>query len=146
MAELVDAADLKSAGRKTVGVQVPLPPSLKTPAATGFLQGAASPQHAALPGRFLEAAAHHPTPITYPAGLEQARKLAEELGRDIELNRMGLDPFRFKRWLDEPKTSVGASSAAVGIAHIKAQDSLRCPLLLLFIHLMMAVLKAKSWF
>ena len=78
--------------------------------------------------------------------MEQARKLAEELGRDIELNRMGLDPFRFKRWLDEPKTSVGASSAAVGIAHSKAQDSLRCPLLLLFIHLMMAVLKAKSWF
>ena len=26
MAELVDAADLKSAGRKAVGVQVPLPP------------------------------------------------------------------------------------------------------------------------
>ena len=36
---MVDAADLKSAGRKTVGVQVPLPPSLKTPAATGFWQG-----------------------------------------------------------------------------------------------------------
>jgi hypothetical protein len=35
------------------------------------------------------------TPITYPAGLEQARKLAEELGRDIELHRMGLDPFPF---------------------------------------------------
>ncbi len=29
MAESVDAADLKSAGRKTVGVQVPLPPSLQ---------------------------------------------------------------------------------------------------------------------
>ena len=36
---MVDAADLKSAGCKTVGVQVPLPPSLKTPAATGFWQG-----------------------------------------------------------------------------------------------------------
>ena len=35
---MVDAADLKSAGCKTVGVQVPLPPSLKTPAATGFSQ------------------------------------------------------------------------------------------------------------
>ena len=32
------------------------------------------------------------TPIFYPTGLEQARKLAEELGRDIELHRMGLDP------------------------------------------------------
>jgi hypothetical protein len=29
MAEPVDAADLKSAGRKAVGVQVPLPPWLK---------------------------------------------------------------------------------------------------------------------
>ena len=36
---MVDAADLKSAGCKTVGVQVPLPPSLKTPAAAGFWQG-----------------------------------------------------------------------------------------------------------
>jgi hypothetical protein len=32
------------------------------------------------------------TQIAYPAGLEQARKLAEELGRDMELNRMGLYP------------------------------------------------------
>jgi hypothetical protein len=48
------------------------------------------------------------TPITYSAGLEQARKLAEELGRDIELHRMGLDPFPFDRWFDEPKTGVGA--------------------------------------
>ena len=33
MAESVDAADLKSAGRKAVGVQVPLPPSLRSHAA-----------------------------------------------------------------------------------------------------------------
>ena len=33
MAESVDAADLKSAGGNTVGVQVPLPPWLKTPPA-----------------------------------------------------------------------------------------------------------------
>ena len=31
------------------------------------------------------------TQIAYPAGLEQARKLAEELGRDMEPHRMGLD-------------------------------------------------------
>ena len=36
MAESVDAADLKSAGRKTVGVQVSLPPSLKRLAAAGL--------------------------------------------------------------------------------------------------------------
>jgi hypothetical protein len=39
MAESVDAADLKSAGRKTVGVQVPLPPSLKGLAAPRFFCG-----------------------------------------------------------------------------------------------------------
>lgn len=33
------------------------------------------------------------TPITVPAGLEQARKLAEELGRDIELHCMGIGPY-----------------------------------------------------
>ena len=38
MAELVDAADLKSAGRKAVGVQVPLPPSLSSPS-KGALSG-----------------------------------------------------------------------------------------------------------
>ena len=31
------------------------------------------------------------TQIAYPAGLEQARKLAEELGRDMEPHRMALD-------------------------------------------------------
>ncbi len=36
MAESVDAADLKSAGRKTVGVQVSLPPSRKRLAAAGL--------------------------------------------------------------------------------------------------------------
>jgi hypothetical protein len=55
------------------------------------------------------------TPITYPGGLEQARKLAEELGRDIELHRMGLDPFPFERWFDEPKlVSVQGGGAAPG--------------------------------
>jgi hypothetical protein len=39
MAELVDAADLKSADGNVVGVQVPLPPSPTTFAAAGFWQG-----------------------------------------------------------------------------------------------------------
>jgi hypothetical protein len=38
------------------------------------------------------------TLIAYPPGLEQARELVEELGRDIELHRMGLDPSLFDRW------------------------------------------------
>ena len=42
MAESVDAADLKSAGRKTVGVQVSLPPSLKRLAVAGLVGGNAA--------------------------------------------------------------------------------------------------------
>ena len=65
------------------------------------------------------------TPITYPAGLEQARKLAEELGRDIELHRMGLDPFPFDRWFDEPKTSVGARGGAAAGDAISGAEAIR---------------------
>ena len=50
------------------------------------------------------------TPITNPAGLEQARKLAEELGRDIELHRMGLD-----RRLSGKKSTFGAGLNATCI-------------------------------
>ena len=32
------------------------------------------------------------TGLAYPAEVEQARKLAEELGRDLELHRRGLEP------------------------------------------------------
>ena len=39
MAESVDAADLKSAGRKTVGVQVSLPPSPKPEQRLDFGKG-----------------------------------------------------------------------------------------------------------
>ena len=63
------------------------------------------------------------TPITYPAGLEQARKLAEELGRDIELHRMGLDPFPFERWFDDSQKSGGGKKcgeAEDGISGVQA--------------------------
>lgn len=66
------------------------------------------------------------TPIAYPAGMEQARKLAEKLGRHIELHRMGLDPFPFNRWFDEPPNSAGHRSAAVdgaGITGLEARAS-----------------------
>ncbi|MFM7675946.1 MAG: integrase, partial [Synechococcus sp.] len=46
-------------------------------------------------------------PIAYPAGVEQARKLAEELGRDMELHRMGLHPFPFERWFADSQKIVG---------------------------------------
>jgi integrase len=65
------------------------------------------------------------TPITYPGGLEQARKLAEELGRDIELQRMGLDPFPFERWFDEPKLSVGVKGGAAAGDGISGVEAIR---------------------
>ena len=65
------------------------------------------------------------TPIAYPAGLEQAGKLAEELGRDIELHRMGLDPFSFERWFDEPKLSVGARGGAAAGDGISGVEAIR---------------------
>ena len=45
--------------------------------------------------------------------MEQARKHAEELGRDIELYRMGLNPFPFDRWFAGPHESVGDVGNAI---------------------------------
>ena len=38
------------------------------------------------------------TDLGYPWGIEQARNLAEQLSKDAELHRMGLEPFPFDRW------------------------------------------------
>jgi hypothetical protein len=38
------------------------------------------------------------TALPFPAGMDQARLLAEELGRDLELYKLGLEPFPFERW------------------------------------------------
>jgi hypothetical protein len=51
--------------------------------------------------------------IVCSAGLEQARKLAEELGREIELYRMGLDPFPFDRLFAGPHESAGDVGNAI---------------------------------
>jgi hypothetical protein len=53
------------------------------------------------------------TSIAHPAGLEQARKPIEELGRDIELHRMGLDFFTFIRWLAGPHKVAGDGGDAI---------------------------------
>jgi integrase len=39
------------------------------------------------------------TPLPYPAGVDQARQLAEKLGKDLQLCKMGLQPFPFDQWL-----------------------------------------------
>ncbi|MCP9819820.1 integrase [Synechococcus sp. Cruz-9H2] len=53
------------------------------------------------------------TPFPYPAGLEQARELAEELGRDVELHRRGLQPFPLARWLGDGTKTAGRSEQAI---------------------------------
>ena len=48
------------------------------------------------------------TSFPYPSGVDQARQLAEELGRDLELHKRGLEPFPFDRW-SQPLTTPGES-------------------------------------
>jgi integrase len=63
------------------------------------------------------------TAMSYPAGVEQARKLAEELGRDIELHRMGLDPFPFGRWLSgSQKLGSDPADAVSGVEAIRRTE------------------------
>lgn len=49
------------------------------------------------------------TAFPYPAGIDQARELAEQLGQDIELHRRGLQPFPFDRWA---QAGAGSSNCA----------------------------------
>jgi len=55
------------------------------------------------------------TAFPYPSGVDQARQLAEELGRDLELHRRGLEAFPFERWLQAIKmqspTTAGISGS-----------------------------------
>ena len=53
------------------------------------------------------------TALPYPSGVDQARQLAEELGRDLELHRRGLESFPFDRWLQPPRMP---GEAAAGIS------------------------------
>ena len=43
------------------------------------------------------------TAFPYPSGIDRAREPAEELGRDLELHRRGLESFPFDRWLQPTK-------------------------------------------
>lgn len=52
------------------------------------------------------------TPFPYPAGVEQARELAEQLGKDLELHRRGLNAFPCDRWL-RPLQGQGTSGDGI---------------------------------
>jgi hypothetical protein len=63
------------------------------------------------------------TPFPYPMGIEQARKLAEQLGKDIELHRMGLDPFPTERWFGDASKVAGAPAGGInGIAALRLTE------------------------
>jgi hypothetical protein len=55
------------------------------------------------------------TAFPYPAGVDQARELAEQLGRDIDLHRRGLEAFPFERW-SRPGIGVRAVADREGIS------------------------------
>lgn len=57
------------------------------------------------------------TVFPYPSGVDQARQLAEELGRDLELHRRGLETFPFVRWVQASQT---AGPTAEGISGVEA--------------------------
>jgi integrase len=45
------------------------------------------------------------TAFPYPSGVDQARELAGQLGKDLELHRRGLETFPFERWLQTTQTA-----------------------------------------
>jgi integrase len=57
------------------------------------------------------------TAFPYPSGVDQARELAEQLGKDLELHRRGLQTFPFERWLQGTQT---VGSAADGVSGVEA--------------------------
>jgi integrase len=57
------------------------------------------------------------TAFPYPSGVDQARELAEQLGKDLELHRRGLETFPFERWLQGTQT---VGSAADGVSGVEA--------------------------
>ncbi len=54
------------------------------------------------------------TALPYLSGVDQARQLAEELGRDLELHRRGLETFPLDRWLQPSKTQPESAGGVSG--------------------------------
>lgn len=62
------------------------------------------------------------TPLPYPAGLEQGRQLAEQLGRDLQLHRMGIESFPFERWKAVSAPQGKQEAPITGLAAIKLTE------------------------
>ena len=64
------------------------------------------------------------THCSYPSDVEQARKLAEELGRDIELHRRGLESFQMERWCAPPSATGDVAGEAVsGLEALRSTEN-----------------------
>jgi hypothetical protein len=62
------------------------------------------------------------TPWPYPAGLQQARQRAEQLGRDLQLHRMGIETFPFQQWKAGEVATNAQDSAVSGMEAIRLTE------------------------
>ena len=60
--------------------------------------------------------------MPYPSGLDQARQLAEQLGRDLQLHRRGLDPFPFERWSANGASAQASETCISGLEAIRRTE------------------------
>jgi integrase len=63
------------------------------------------------------------TAFPYPSGVDQARQLAEELGRDLELHRRGLETFPFERWLQATQTAGPTGEGISGLEALRRTEA-----------------------
>jgi hypothetical protein len=64
------------------------------------------------------------TALPYPLGIDQARKLAEKLGHDLQLFRMGLQAFPFEQWFGDSTPAVeGSNSSVSGTAALRSTEN-----------------------
>jgi len=63
------------------------------------------------------------TVFPYPSGVDQARQLAEELGRDLELHRRGLETFPCERWLQASKMQDPTPEGISGVEALRRTEA-----------------------
>jgi integrase len=63
------------------------------------------------------------TAFPYPSGVDQARELAEQLGKDLELHRRGLETFPFERWLQATQTVGPAPDGISGLEALRRTEA-----------------------
>ncbi len=63
------------------------------------------------------------TVFPYPSGVDQARQLAEELGRDLELHRRGLETFPFERWVQATQVAPPTTDGISGVEALRRTEA-----------------------